>query len=210
MKEPKITLRLVILIPKVDTYTQVPSEINPYESVIYIYASHDTCLRSRRSVGSCVITLFGTASLYYKSNLQSTVPTSSTEAGFMASICGSKYAKYISSILEELLLPRQGPTQISCDKTEAIITENLKKPTEISRHIDVQYFILHEWVYLRQIILEHFRNHLNLSDTSIKSLEWVLHNRHTCIIMGEYGSKLMQREWAQKMVLGEVEANLNN
>ena len=50
-KEPKMTLTVRIIIPKVDMETQRPDEINLCEAVIYIDASHATYLRSRRYVG---------------------------------------------------------------------------------------------------------------------------------------------------------------
>ena len=79
--------------------TQVPGAINPYEAVTYIDDSCATLLRSTRHIGSFVINLFG-SEVYYKSNLQSTVSTSSTEYEFMATFSGAKAAKYISSVLE--------------------------------------------------------------------------------------------------------------
>ena len=34
---------------------------------------------------------------------------------------------------------------------------------------------------------------MNLDDTYTKALGWVLHNRHTGRVMGEYGSTFMYR-----------------
>ena len=45
------------IIIKVYTGNQVPGAINTHEAVTYIDVSHATCLRSRRSVGSYIITL---------------------------------------------------------------------------------------------------------------------------------------------------------
>ena len=66
-----------------------------------------------------------------------------------------------------------------------------KKPTYRARHIDMQHFALQEWVELKQVILEHIRTHLDLDDNSTNYIGWVLHIRHTRIIMGEYESTCM-------------------
>ena len=72
--------------------------------------------------------------------------------------------------------------------------EITKKKTEIARNIYVRHFYIQEWFDLKQVILEHIITHLNLSDTSTNALGWVLHNKHTGIIMGEYESTFMHRE----------------
>ena len=46
-KEPKTTLLVGSIIPKVEMDTQIPGEINPCEAVNYIDASHATLLRSK-------------------------------------------------------------------------------------------------------------------------------------------------------------------
>ena len=83
----------------------------------YIDDSHATWLRSKRYVGSFVIIIFGTE-VYYNSTLQSKVSTRSTEAEFMASVYGSKSAKYIYSILEEMGFSRQGHKNYSMTKLQ--------------------------------------------------------------------------------------------
>ena len=60
---------------------------------------------------------------------------------------------YISSIPEDLVFSRKGPTKLFCDNTSAIIMANSKKPTERAKHIDVYHFFIHEWVELKQVIL---------------------------------------------------------
>ena len=67
-KEPKTTLIVGSIIPKVDMDNQVPGAINPCEAVTYIDALHAIFLRSRRSAGSFFITIFG-AAFYYKSKI---------------------------------------------------------------------------------------------------------------------------------------------
>ena len=126
-------------------------------------------MRSRISVGSFNINLFG-VSVYYKSHVKATVVTISIEAEFMASVSGAKYAKYISSILEDIVLSRKGPTKLFSESTAETIMQKSKKPKGRSIHIDVQHSLLQEWVDQKQVILEHITTHLNLADTSTKAI----------------------------------------
>ena len=103
----KTTLPVGSIIPKFEMDTQIPGAINPYDAVTYIDASHATCLRYRRHLGSYVITLFREA-VHGKINIKATLSTISTEDELMASVYGDRVKKYISSILEELIFTRQG------------------------------------------------------------------------------------------------------
>ena len=47
----------------------------------------------------------------------------------MATVSEAKAAKYISSILYDLVFSRQGHTKLFCDNTAEIMIENSKKPT---------------------------------------------------------------------------------
>ena len=74
------------------------------------------------------------------------------------------------------------------------MTENHKKQTKMFRHADSRHFSLQEWVELTQVIVWDIRTKLNLANTSTKALGWVLHNRHTGRMMGEYESTFMYIE----------------
>jgi hypothetical protein len=60
----------------------------------YVDAAHATDLKTRRSVSGYVFTLAGGA-VTFKSKLQATVATSSTEAEFVAAVSAAKVAKYL-------------------------------------------------------------------------------------------------------------------
>ena len=72
----------------------------------------------------------------------------------MAVFSGAKSEKYISFILEEMGLSRQGPTKLLCDSTAAKMMANYKKPIERPRKIEVMHFSLQECVDLKQVTLE--------------------------------------------------------
>jgi hypothetical protein len=70
------------------------------ELVDYVDASHATDLRTRRSVTGLSFCLAGGA-IAFKSKLQPTVPTSSTESEFIAAVLAAKIAKYLPTLLYE-------------------------------------------------------------------------------------------------------------
>eukprot|EP00957_Ditylum_brightwellii_P050752 3848100-Ditylum_brightwellii.AAC.1 len=121
----------------------------PDTLAIYVDAAHANDLKTRRSFGAYVITLGGTA-VAYKSKLQPTVFTSSTEAEFIAAVPAARVVKHLRYVLEDLRIKQEGPTPIYEDNAAAIMMTNAKRPTEHSRHIDIQLFTLQEWVELLQ------------------------------------------------------------
>ena len=102
-------------------------------------AAHTTDLKTQSSVTGLVI-LFAGAPIAYKSGLQLTVSTSSTEAEFIAAMACAKLVKYFQTILDELGWPQTDPTIIQVDNQAAINMVNKKRPTLHSCPIDVQHF----------------------------------------------------------------------
>ena len=102
----------------------------------------------------------------YKSKLQVTVATSSTEAEFVAAVSAAKTAKYLHSVLSELGFPQSGPTILYEDNQAAIAMVNENKPTTRSRHIDIQYFAIQEWRARGLIKLVYIPTSLNVADQS--------------------------------------------
>jgi hypothetical protein len=65
---------------------------------------------------------------------------------------------------------------------------NARRPTDRSRHIDIQNFALQDWVRQGGVLLEHIRGNINPADAMTKALGWVLHHRHCTRMMGMCGS----------------------
>jgi hypothetical protein len=61
---------------------------------------------------------------------------------------------------------------------------NAKRPTERSRHVDIQNFALQKWVQKNDVLLEHVRGTINPSDALTKALGWILHHRNCSRVMG--------------------------
>lgn len=155
----------------------------------YIDAAHATDLKTRRSVTGYVFCLAGGA-IAFKSKLQPTVATSSTEAEFTAGVSGAKVAKYLRSVLSELGYAQEEPTPLYMDNQAAIAMINERKPTTRSRHIDIQHFAIQEWRQRGDIIMHHIPGIVNPSDQATKALGWTLHSRHVRRSMGHHRPRL--------------------
>jgi hypothetical protein len=114
----------------------------------------------------------------YKSKVQSTVSTSSTEAEFIAAVQAAKIAKHLRSILFELGYVQPGPTVLFEDNQAAILMINPSRLRPRSRHIDIQHFAIQEWKSNGDIILCHIPGIINPADVLTKALGPTLHFCH--------------------------------
>jgi hypothetical protein len=173
-------------IPTDPTLPSFPLVTNLLELVGFFDVSHANDLKTRRSVTGLVFCLAGGA-IAFKSKLQPTVSTSSTEAEFISSVHTAMLAKYLRSILLELGFPQVGPTVLYGDNLSSIAMVNSNRPTNCSCHIDIQYFAIQQWRENLEIILRHIPGVINPSDAGTKALGWILHHRHVRRSMGHFG-----------------------
>ena len=149
-------------------------------------AAHATDLKTHKSITGIHFCL-ASAAIAYKSKLQATVATSSTESEFIAAVDAAKTAKYLCSVLAELGFPQASLTPIYEDNEAAIAMANESKPMPCSHHIDIQHFALQEWQACNIILLHHIPGIINSADQGTKPLAWQLHSHHARHAMGHYG-----------------------
>ena len=152
----------------------------------YVDAAHATDLKTRRSVTGYGICYAGGV-IAYKSKLQSTCSTSSTEAEFIAAVTAAKTVKYLRTVLHKLGYSIDTPTILYINNKAAIAMVNEDRPTLRARHIDIQHFAIQEWRKQAIISLRHIAGVLNPADAATKPLGWILHRRHVLHMMGYYG-----------------------
>jgi Reverse transcriptase (RNA-dependent DNA polymerase) len=172
--------------PTADTLPAFPTDISPFALVGYVDTAYGTDSSTRRSVTGLAFTLGGGA-IAFRSKLQPVVATSSTEAEFIAAVQAAKMAKYLRSVLNNLGFAQDIATPIYCDNEAAILMTNACKPTQRSRHIDIQWYAIQEWMRRGDIILRHIPGTINPADSLTKALGWILHLRHICRLMGHHG-----------------------
>jgi len=148
-------------------------------------AAHATELRTRRSVTGLIV-LFCCAAIAWKSQVQSLVATSSTEAEFYSAVTCGKIIKYLRYVLQTFDAIRPGPSRMFIDNLAALHMINERRPTPRARHIEIQHFAIQEWREKMELVMSHLKGVLNPSDGMTKPLGWVLHSRHARRGMGHY------------------------
>jgi hypothetical protein len=160
--------------------------IDPDQLAGFVDASHAPELVARRSITGLNFTFAGCV-VAYKSKVQPTVSTSSTEAEFIACAFAAKTAKYLRSVLTELGFPPSGPMPLYVDNQATIAMVNENRPTPHARHIDIQWFAIQDWRRGGLLQLYHLSGILNPADQNTKALVSTLHHRHARRLMGHYG-----------------------
>ena len=122
----------------------------------------------RRSTTAYIFTVCGNC-VSWKSQLQSVVALSSTEAEYIAATEAAKEAMWIKGLLMELKLMQQ-EVVIYSDSQSAI--HLCKNPVfhERSKHIQVKYHFIRDMVAQKVFKLEKVPTELNLSDMGTKVL----------------------------------------
>lgn len=149
----------------------------------YVDADWASCAKTRRSVtGVCIRMAGGTVA--YKSRLQPTVAQSSTEAEFMGANDAGKTILFIRSVLWDLGIPQSKATLLYEDNDACTAMANARKPTPRTRHMDIKYHVLCEWVERDLLKLVRIHTSLNMADHFTKSLGPILFHRHIDYILG--------------------------
>jgi hypothetical protein len=96
----------------------------------------------------------------------------------MAACDAGKIILFVHSIMWDLGIPQQVATIFYDDSDAATAMANAQKQTTRTRHMDIRYFALSDWVERDLILLEQIHTSINESDHLTKSLERTLFYRH--------------------------------
>ncbi len=91
---------------------------------------------------------------------------------------------YVRSILWDLDVPQEAASRLYEDNNSCTAMANAQKPTSCTRHMDIRYHVLCEWVERDLIVLECVDTTINEVDHFMKLLSWILFHRHIDYIMG--------------------------
>jgi hypothetical protein len=156
---------------------------DPRKAATYMDSSWADCPLTRRSFGGWTIRLAG-GPIAYKSQLWPTVAQSSTESEFMLAAAAGRATLYVRSILWYLDVPQFAATMMYEDNDGATAMANAGKPTSRTRHIDIKFYAIQEWVERDLVVLSSIDTSLNMSDHFTKALPRILFYRHRDIYMG--------------------------
>jgi hypothetical protein len=147
-----------------------------------------TCVKTRRSFSGICIQLAG-GTIAYKTKFQPTVALSSTEAEFMAACNVGRMCLFVRSILWDLDIPQEADTVAYEDNEGCTAMGNAQKLTARTRHIDIKYFALCDWVERDLILLECIDTSINLADHLTKILSRTLFHQHADYFLGHVPPK---------------------
>ena len=102
----------------------------------------------------------------------------------MAACDVGRMSLYVRSILWDLDVPQEAATVAYEDNDGCTAMGNAQKPTTRTRHIDIKYFALCDWVERDLIHLERIDTSINIADHLTKSLPKVLFHRHADFLLG--------------------------
>ncbi|KAL7508162.1 hypothetical protein ACHAXN_005237 [Cyclotella atomus] len=106
----------------------------------------------------------------YKGKLQPTVAGSSTEAEFMIASDAGRMSLYLRSSLWDLGVGQDAATVLYEENGGATAMANAGRPTPQSRHINVKFYAIQEWVERDLVVLRCIDTSLNVSDHITKPL----------------------------------------
>ena len=140
-------------------------------NILHAYADSDwdTCPKIRRSFGGACLRLAG-GMITYKCKFQPTIAGSSTEDKFMVAYDTRKMILYVRGILWDLGIPQEAATVMHEDNDACTAMGNAQKPNPCTRHMDITYFLLCNWVERDLMHLEGVDTMLNMADMFNKSL----------------------------------------
>ena len=102
----------------------------------------------------------------------------------MAAYDTGKMILFVRSILWDLDIPQEAATVLYEDNDACTAMGNAQKPTPRTRHIDIKYFSICEWIERDLMILEHIDTTINMSDHFTKGLSRALFHRHADYLLG--------------------------
>ena len=91
---------------------------------------------------------------------------------------------YIRSILWDLDIPQEAATLLFEDNDGCTAMGNAQKPTTRTRHIDIKFFTLCDWVERDLMLLDRIDTSINMADHLTKALQPTLFHRHADFLLG--------------------------
>jgi deoxyuridine 5'-triphosphate nucleotidohydrolase len=144
------------------------------------WATHST---KCTSITGMVLMYVGGA-VGYKSKFQPVIAHSSTEAEFVAACDMAKMILFYRSLLQQVGIEQTDATILFEDNNGAMMTANTQQPTRRTRHMELKYFALLDWVERDLLVLEAIKTHDNAADAMTKTLTTQLFYRHYDTYMG--------------------------
>ena len=155
-----------------------------HEPIAYCDADFANQLSNRRSTTGRVIMLYG-AAIIWSSRQQCTVALSTAEAEYYALGDLGRDIVWVRRLMADLGSPLTRPTPAREDNRSAMKWATDAASWSKTRHIDVQYHKVREWVSAGEMRVEHCPTSAQIADIATKALPTDTHRRLKMDILGE-------------------------
>ncbi|QRV82277.1 Pol polyprotein/retrotransposon [Ceratobasidium sp. AG-Ba] len=136
---------------------------------MYTDSSFADCPFTRKS-HSGFVTIMAGAAVSHSSKKQGLVTTSSTEAEYVGMGHAAKEGVWITRMLSDLGVPLQEPITIFADNQSSMLLSDSEKLSSRTKHVDVQYHFVKEYVAQGKCRFEWVPTKLNTADVLTKPL----------------------------------------
>ena len=104
----------------------------------------------------------------YKPNLLPTMPMLSNKAEFTETAIVGHMVLYCRSVMWDLVVPQYAATIGYTDNDVCTAMSMAQKPTPWTRHIDIKYHVICQWMGHNSVKMERVTSTLNVDDISTK------------------------------------------
>jgi hypothetical protein len=155
-----------------------------WSMTVYTDSEYAGDKETRISVGGYIIFLLGVPILW-KSKAQRAVTLSSAEAEFVALSEAAKDIKFVTQILESMGIKIELPIVVRVNNIGAIFMSENVSTTSRTRHVDVRYHYVREYVEDGFVKIVFVRSEDNLADEFTKNVSGILYETHVNEYMAE-------------------------
>ena len=163
---------------------EVKSTKDDWDLLVYTDSDYAGDKETRKSVTGYVIYLRGVP-ICWKSKAQRSVTLSSTEAEFVALSEAAKEIKFIVQVMWSLNMSVELPVVVRVDNVGAIYLANNLNTSQRTKHIDVRYNYVREFVEDDFIKIYFVRTDENDADIFTKNTTTDIFQRHSEKLVGE-------------------------
>ena len=183
-KELRRVIRYVLDTRNLGLKMEVKSTKDDWDLLVYTDSDYAGDKETRKSVTGYVIYLRGVP-ICWKSKAQRSVTLSSTEAEFVALSEAAKEIKFIVQVMWSLNMSVELPVVVRVDNVGAIYLANNLNTSQRTKHIDVRYNYVREFVEDDFIKIYFVRTDENDADIFTKNTTTDIFQRHSEKLVGE-------------------------
>ena len=155
-----------------------------WSMTIYTDSEYAGDTETRISVGGFIVFLLGVPILW-KSKAQRSVTLSSAEAEFVSLSEAAKEIKFVVQILESMGIVVEIPIIVRVDNVGAIFMSENASTSSRTRHVDIRYHFVREYVEDGFIRIIFVRSEENLADEFTKNVTGDIYDAHVNEYMTE-------------------------